>query len=325
MLISTIRKLLLLRERYRVDNFKNKLLLTVVFSLCFSTASAETLQEVVDYTVHNSPDVSATVSGRRSVEAEIEQARAGYYPRIDLDLGIGHEHKDSPSTRASGGSENQFRREFGIVLDQMIFDGFLTKNEVRRHTARTNSRAHSVHAQAEIDALNAVRAYINLQRREELIKLANENLEIHSRTNDQVILRSTQGVGRQADSEQSAARLSRSEANLIAEKGNLMDATANFIRIVGKSPSDLEDAFNPSKTLPANVEDAVQLAVENHPTIKSATEDIESTYAQRDTAKASNYPRLNLEVGKRFDDNIGGSPGRDREFTAMLRFSTLHG
>ena len=296
------------------------LLFPVFLSFGLSVASAENLQEVVDYTVHNSPDVRATAADRRAVEQEIGQARAGYYPRIDLDAGYGFEHKNSPGTRLRGdGSVGKTREELGLVLDQMIFDGFLTKNEVRRHTARTNSRAHTVHGQAEIDSLNAVRAYLNLQRRGELIELANENLEIHRRTNDQVVLRSGQGVGRQADSEQSTARLSRAETNLIAEKGNYQDEIANFIRVVGKPPSDLEEAYNPSEILPANIEDAVLLAIENHPTIKSATADIESAYAQRDTAKAPYYPRVNLEVGARHDHDINGQTGVDENYSAMLR------
>ena len=296
------------------------LLCPVVLGFGISVVSAETLQEVVDYTVHNSPDVRATAADRRAVEQEIRQARAGYFPRIDLDAGYGFEHKDSPGTRARGlGSVRQSREELGLALDQMIFDGYLTKNEVRRHTARTNSRAYTVHGQAEIDSLSAVRAYLNLQRRTVLTELAEENLEIHRRTNDQVELRSKQGVGRQADSEQSTARLSRAETNLIAEKGNYQDEVANFLRVVGRPPSDLEEAYNPSDVLPANIEDAVQLAIEYHPTIKSATADIESAYAQRDTAKAPYYPRLNLEVGVRHDADIEGIRGVDEEFSAMLR------
>lgn len=289
-------------------------------SVILSSVSAETLQEVVDYTIHNSPDVRATASDRRAVEQEIDQARAGYFPRIDIDAGYGFEHTDSPSTRARGdGGWNRSRKELGLALDQMIFDGFLTRNEVRRHTARTNSRAHTVHAQAEIDGLNAVRAYINLQRRERLVELADENLEIHRRTNDQVLLRSEQGVGRKADSEQSLARLSRAETNLIAEKGNYQDEVANFIRVVGKPPGELAEAHNPVDSLPANVDAAVQLAKENHPTIRSAEEDVESAYAQKDSAHAANYPRLNLEVGARQDDDIEGIPGQDESFSAMLR------
>jgi len=297
-----------------------KLVSSVVLSLGLSVVSAETLQEVVDFTVHNSPDVGATAADRRAVEQEIAQARAGYFPRIDLDAGYGHETTNSPGTRvARGGSVGQSREEFGLFLDQMIFDGFLTKNEVRRHTARTNSRAHTVHGQAEIDSLNAVRAYLNLQRRGELVGLADENLEIHRRTNDQVGLRSEQGVGRQADTEQSLARLSRAETNIIAEKGNFQDETANFTRVVGRPPGELEKAFNPSDTIPANVEDAVQLAIANHPTIKSAEADLESAYAQRDTAKSAYSPRVNLEVGARHDHDLDGQNGVDEGYSAMLR------
>ncbi|MFB3090781.1 MAG: TolC family protein, partial [Gammaproteobacteria bacterium] len=78
------------------------LLCPVVLGLGISVVSAETLQEVVDYTVHNSPDVRATAADRRAVEQEIGQARAGYYPRIDLDAGYGFERKASPGTRARG-------------------------------------------------------------------------------------------------------------------------------------------------------------------------------------------------------------------------------
>jgi len=313
MRIVTIRIYILMMSKYR-------LLFPVLLSFSLSAASAETLQEVVDYTVHNSPDVRATAADRRAVEEEIGQARAGYFPRIDLDAGYGYERTASPGTRARGhGSVGRTREEFGLSLDQMIFDGLLTKNEVRRQTARANSRAHNVHGQAEIDSLNAIRAYLNLQRRAVLIELAEENLVIHRRTNDQVVLRSEQGVGRQADSEQSTARLSRAETNIIAEKGNYQDETANFIRVVGRAPSELEEAYNPSEALPGNVEDAVQLATANHPTIKSATEDIESAYAQRDTAKAAYYPRLNLEVGARHDHDVDGQNGVDEHYSAMLR------
>ena len=288
------------------------------FSPCI--AQAETLQEVVDYAIHNSPDVQATASDRRAVEQEINQAKAGYFPRIDVDAGIGREHTNSPGTRARiGKAASLTREELGIALDQMIFDGFLTKNEVRRHTARTNSRAYTVHGQAEIDGLNAVRAYINLLRREELVTLAEENLEIHQRTNDQVQLRSEQGVGRKADSEQALARLSRAETNLIAEKGNYQDEVANFIRVVGKPPGDLEEPYNPSNAIPASVEQAVMTSIDNHPVIKSAEADLESAYAQRDTAKSPFYPRLNLQLGARRDRDVDGIPGKDESAYAMLR------
>ena len=299
---------------------KIRIYLLVLLGCCPLIVQAETLQEVVDYAIHNSPDVNATAADRRAVEQEIRQARAGYYPRVDVDAGIGKEHTHSPGTRArTGGGVTLTREEVGIALDQMIFDGFLTKNEVRRHTARTNSRAYTVHGQAEVDGLNAVRAYINLLRREELVALAEENLDIHKRTNDQVQLRSEQGVGRKADSEQSLARLSRAETNLIAEKGNYLDEVANFIRVVGKPPGDLDDPYNPSNTIPASVEQAVQRSIDNHPVIKSAEADIESAYAQRDTAKSPYYPRLNLQVGARRDRNIEGIEGEDESAYAMLR------
>lgn len=216
--------------------------LAIVIPLCISVsmANADTLQEAVDATVKTNPDVLAATHERQAVSKEVDQARAGYYPTLDLAIGTGWEMTDNPSTRNSGRGEVHLNRdEASLNLRQMLFDGFETSNEVDRQQARTNSRAFGVYSAAENTALDAVLAYHNVLRQQQLVELAQTNLEAHERTHDQILLRAERGVGRKADMEQSLGRLALAEANLKSELANLRDAETAYIRVVGMEPASL--------------------------------------------------------------------------------------
>ena len=163
---------------------------------------AESLHDVVDYTVNNNPQLRTQADKRTSAEHVIDQAKSGYYPTLDINGGFGYEYSNNPSTRARlKEGIGMSREEVGFQFRQMLFDGFLTRNEVTRTTEATNAEAYGVYGQAELVALDAVKAYLNLLRQTELKTLAEENLEIHRTTNDQVKLRSERGVGKKADEE----------------------------------------------------------------------------------------------------------------------------
>ena len=60
-----------------------------------------------------------------------------YYPTIDLRGGVGYEKTDSPTTHAPGfrGDDSLTRKEAGLSLRQMLFDGFDVSNNVSRTEA----------------------------------------------------------------------------------------------------------------------------------------------------------------------------------------------
>ncbi|KGM06531.1 Type I secretion system, outer membrane component LapE/AggA [Methylophaga thiooxydans] len=274
----------------------------------------------MDATVKTNPDVLAAVHERQAVSKEVDQAKAGYYPTLDLQVGTGWEMTDNPSTRGSGKGEVHLNRdEARLDARQMLFDGMETKNEVERQEARTNSRAFSVFSSAENTGLDAVEAYLNVLRRQHLVELAQTNLEAHQRTHDQIMLRSERGVGRKADMDQSLGRLALAEANLMSEQSNLRDAETSYIRVVGMEPDTLSQPDSPISLIPQTRDEAIATAVDNHPTLRLAAFDVESAQAQHATAKAPFYPDLHLELGTRADHDIDGQEGKDKDLYAMLR------
>lgn len=296
--------------------------LAIVIPLCMSVgiASADSLQEAVDATIKTNPDVLAATHERQAVSKEVDQARAGYYPTVDLAVGTGWEMTDNPSTRAAGKGEVHLNRdEASLNLRQMLFDGMETKNEVTRQEARTNSRAFGVYSSAENTGLDAVLAYHNVLRQQKLVELAQTNLEAHERTHDQIMLRAERGVGRRADMEQSLGRLALAEANLKAEQANLRDAETAYIRVVGIPPESLSKPDSPITHIPQSLDEAIAMAIDNHPTLRLASFDVESAQAQHATAKAPFYPDLHFELGTRADHDLDGQEGKDKDITAMLR------
>ncbi|NQY25987.1 MAG: TolC family outer membrane protein [Piscirickettsiaceae bacterium] len=311
---------------------KIKLLAVIIPSLCLSAAgivSAATLQEAVGTTIKTNPDVLAASNERNAVFEEVKQARAGYFPTLDLAIGTGWESSDNPTTRARKGHENVHmnRDEASLNLRQMIFDGMATKNEVRRQSARTDSRAYSVYGASENTALEAVDAYLNVLRQQSLVDLASTNLDAHERTHDQITLRSDRGVGRKADMDQSQGRVALAKANLIAEQSNLRDAETNYLRVVGDTAESLSDPESPRSFIPETVDDAIGLALGNHPTLKSAESDVESAYAQHETAASPFYPRIDFELGATADNDLDGVNGHNNDVTAMfrLRYNLFNG
>ncbi|PPC90646.1 MAG: hypothetical protein CTY34_06985 [Methylobacter sp.] len=159
-----------------------------------------------------------------------------------------------------------------------------------------------------------------MQRRETLLKVAQESLAYHTKVHDQIRLRSEQGIGKRADVEQSIGRLSLAERNLRSEEGNLKDAQTNFQRIVGVLPNQLQPVpAEPGAQLPASIDQAVELAVANHPILKSANSDVDSAFSQHETAKAAYFPRLDFEGGVTHLNNLNGNPGRNDDLIAILR------
>jgi len=297
---------------------------TVVFSavLAFSlSTSAATLEEVVSKTLGTNPDVLAAINERLSRDHEIDVAKAGYLPTVDLSAGIGHEKSNNPTTRGRGEDyDTRGRGEAAVDMRQMLFDGFATSSEVDRQMSRTESSAYGVYATSENIARDAAEAYMNVLRDRGLLALAEENYTSHERVHDQIKKRSRRGVGRKAELDQTEGRLALTKSNVIAAQNNLRNSETEYVRVVGSLPdTDLSKPENRSSDLPTTIDEAAQMAVDNNPTLKSAGADVQAAVAQYEAAKANFFPRFDIEVGQSWNNDLDGQPGTNEDVTAMLR------
>jgi len=312
-----------------VHKFK---LLTLTASLMGATllmaqsASAQSLTEAVDKTIKSNPNVLADANFRRSVDKTIDQARAGYYPQVDLNLGIGKERAENNST--APGHRTLTRGEAGLSASQMLYDGFATKSAVEQTQSQAESAGYSVFDTAETTSLRAVQVYLDVLRRQELLKLTEANLESHERIYSQIEQRFESGVGNSANLEQTKGRLALSEANLTSNRGNLDDALSSYNRVVGNMPeSPADPGLDCCDKAPATLEEALAIAYHEHPALRSAMAQHEAALAQEQGAEAPFHPRVDLELSTRADNNLDGDKGHEKEILAMvrLRYNLLNG
>lgn len=294
------------------------LLFSISFAGCLAAAS---LEDTVKETVASNPDVLIAGSQRDSVNQEMEQVRAGFFPQADITIGTGSENTDSPVTRAATGKHSRglHRNEAELFIRQLLYDGNGTVSEFERQRARVNSRAYATFSTAEVTALRAVEVYLDVLREQKLVRLAVTNLENHQATYDRILKRGISGVGRRADTQQALGRLALAKTNLMAEENNLKDAVSAFVNVVGHRPEGLVEPISRDYLLLETLDETVAAALDNHPQLKSAEADVVAAREQHKAAESLFYPRVHLEIGGTVNDNIDGISGHNNDASIMLR------
>jgi adhesin transport system outer membrane protein len=300
-------------------------------------AHGQTLKDAVETTVRSNPDVMFEANQRLANEEALKGARGGFLPKVDMFAGYGSEWSRNASTNAlsnctaltCSSSNLQYagndgirlnRQEFQTTLTQMLFDGFGVLSEVNRQGARVESAAYKTMGVSDAMGLKAIESYLNVLRTRELTKLTKENLDTHLRIMDQIRIRSGGGIGRKSDLEQVEARVGLARANLTAAEANQRDAEINYMRVVGAKPVALVKPESPaSSALPGSDDDAVRVALENHPILKSARADVKAAEYQQQAAKSFMSPRFDAEFGIGNNQNLDGQPGTNDEKFAMIR------
>ena len=311
--------------------FKKKLvgvLVASTFSLASAVQSAD-LTSVLTQALAQDPDVLEAANIRMSRLQEIDQAKAGYKPTLDLNAGYGYEYTDSPSTRdrlegapwnEDHGTEELRRGEFGLVLRQTLFDGHYTESDVDLQQARTDSATSRLYAVSDDISLDIVKAYLDVLYQREVLSLSEENLSVHQRIQDQIRLRSDAGVGRRADLDQINARVALVEANLIASKVNVQDAITAYKRRAGVEPEEnLDPVPSMKESLPADVDAAIEMGKAENPVLMQASSDIEAANAANKAAGSNDYPYIYLEVTGNLNNDLDGTEGHYNDATAMLK------
>lgn len=300
---------------------KFKLLIAALLGLVVTNqAGAVTLEEIVREATTSNPDVLIAGSERDSVEQQMEQARSGFFPQAEITIGTGWETSDNPTTRATGNGARDFNRdEAAILIRQLLFDGDSTQSEFERQRARVNSRAYDTFSTAEVTGLKALEAYLNVVKEQKLVQLAKDNLASHQAIHDRIVKRGERGVGSKADVQQALGRLALARTNLMSEQNRMQDAISAFINVVGHAPQGLEEPIARTHLLPASLDDATRIALENHPRLKSADADIDAAREQHNAARALFAPRIHLEIKGSDNDNLDGIPGSNDDAEIMVR------
>ncbi|WP_445157443.1 TolC family outer membrane protein [Halomonas sp. E14] len=280
------------------------------------------LQQAVRQAITTNPEVLAAWSGLNAAGHDVGVARGNYLPSLDAAAGVGREWRE-------GDNRGSYNTEFAeLRLTQMLYDGFATRSEVARLDRAKLVRYYELLGASESIALEAVRAYLDVSRYRELVRLAQDNYADHLRVFTQIEDRVRSGAGRGVDLEQISGRLALAESNLMTEASNLHDVTARYLRIVGTLPAEnLTPAPPLDDRLPPSVAEAVNLAFQGNPDFHAAIENIEAAQAQKSGTQSAFQPRLDLRGRTGTSNNENGFDDvgrRDRHSVELVASMNLY-
>ncbi len=292
--------------------------LAVAAAIAISPAQAETLRDVVEKAVRTNPAIDAVIANRRATEFELRQSEGRRMPRLDLDADIGGEKIDRPGGFTSDVNNRwRTRREAGLTLNQVVFDGWERVNDIYRNAARVNAASLRTLARGELVALDATEAYIDVRRHQRVIGLAQESLAAHRRILARVKEQERAGKVAQSDVIQVEERVAASEAAIERIRQSLLEAEAKFIRVVGERPRNLQPAGYPAG-VPASRREAIDAGLARSPLVGAAGADVEVARLAFEQTKSARYPTVALEVQGLTGADLAGTPGRDNEVRAQV-------
>lgn len=264
-----------------------------------------TLKEAAQKAVLNNPEVLARWHTLRASDFERDVGAGALLPRVDLLAGAGAERRSDATTRS-----RYDRTSSSLTITQLLYDGFATRNEIRRLDHARLVRLFEFFDTSESVALEVVRAYYDVLRYRQLVQLAEDNFVQHRSVFDQTDRRVKAKVARAVDLEQISARLALAEANLLTETSNLHDTTARFQRLVGQVPSaEMPLPEQLKVNIPADAATAVRQAQQRNGALRASIENVRASDAALASRSGAFQPRFDLRLRRDKGSNLSGVPG----------------
>lgn len=284
--------------------FKNKLVLYFI-SLCVPLSlSALTLEETIKRSLDTNPNILADKAAMGAAKEGVNVARAGYFPSVDVRSRGGYQYtrersKLTPFSSSFNAEANRFSNNVDLTLSQLIFDGFLTINQVKQAKGQYHLSTKNVERSEEDIALQASQAFYSILNQHGLIRVAEEDIEAHQSILQKTTERVEGGIGTRADIEQVNARLSDAYVALTTVKGELERSVAEFMDVVGVYPKDLVETPLPLNKIPQTLEETLKTGFAVNPALLVAKKRLDVVMAQFDQTESPFWPDL------RFETNVG--------------------
>ena len=259
-----------------------------------TAVQSDALRDAAQKAITTSPDVTSRLNQLRAAVDAVDIARAGWRPQVNLEADGGTDRN-----RVSGrdpATVSQSRTGLSLSINQLLWDGGAVQHEIERLGHDKLARYFELLDATEQTALEASRAYLDVQRYRRLVDLAEDSYVQHRYVLQQIQSRFKAGVGRGVDNEQALARVALAESNLTTEVSNLHDVTARYARVVGEAPpAQLPPAPSLSGAIPASPGEAMAAALRGNAAVNAAIENLRSAREVASERKSALQPRVEAD------------------------------
>jgi len=283
---------------------------------------ALSVDEMVQQTLDNNPQMQKEIGNYRAINYDLDKAKSGWKPNVDLrgDIGLEHTDRSYTNTTLNDTKDTMVRTTAGIVATENLFEGFATEYDIKEQESRILSARFNTLQSANALALRSTEVYIEVLRQKALLDLFEENVNSHERIYGLIREKTEAGSGRRSDVEQSEGRLALAYSNYIAQVNNYQDAVVNFERIYGEAHTAASLELPLAPALPAdNYEDLWLIAQRNNPTLALERSNIDVQQARLVKDKGNYYPSIDLELSADSNKNVQGYEGTNTGARGLVK------
>ena len=300
---------------------KKKVLIAVSLAL---TLSAQDLKTTVQEVLTTNPIIQEKLKNYNATKKDVTIAQAGYYPKLDLSIGVGQE--DGESAQGQDFDFSVYQNSLSLTMN--IFKGFETVNQVKQQKSRTISAAYSYIETVNDTSFEMLNQYLQVMKNNELLGNAQANVDINKEILTKVRKLYDAGLTTLSEVNKIESSLSLAESNYVVQENTLLDVTYNMHRVLGRyldTNKMTRPTFNVA--LPASIEDAAEYAMKNNPSLLVSKYNIKLAQATYEEKKSPFYPSIDLELTQQKNKNLSGVEGKYDNLRAMayLRYNFFNG
>ncbi len=302
-------------------NRVEKIILSVVVMSMFSSYSyAHTLTAAVEKALQTNPEILSAQAALKVSEEQLNSARAGYLPTIDLSLTAGEENMAKPASAVT----DMWKQDHSITLTQKLFDGGTTDSTVER--------SEEMFKQAEIRhndltgtiTLNVMESWYELYKLQRIAQMIQRNVAQHQQLFSQTQQKVKVGAAAKAELTAVEGPYIGALTAQAANSGQLSDAIARYTKVVGERPEGMlpnPETILATAQLPATVDDAVTQALSVTAGVLTAESNLLAANADHRGSKAGMLPTIDFEFTELLKNDASGTDGTEYGWTALLKMS----
>jgi outer membrane protein len=272
-------------------------------ALSSTAASSETLFGALTKAYQLNSTLNSSRAGVRVTDENVPIAKSGFRPSIGASGSIDHTSTKN-GTRLTTGS-------FGVQIDQMLFDGFQTRNNVRAAEAQVRASFEGLRNDEQNTLFDAASAYMDVIRDRQVAVLTEQNLQFLTEQARAARSRFEVGEGTRTDVAQADASRSAAIAQLAAARAQADVSEATYRQVVGDEPGKLQPGQPLAKMLPKNVDSAIAIAAADHPAIIATEHLVDASAFSVKSTEGRLLPQVSASAGINSDYGYtdGGLPG----------------
>lgn len=276
--------------------------------------AAESLMGALAKAYRNNSQLNSARAGVRVTDEGVAVAKSGWRPTVS---GVStFNYASQAGTRLTTGS-------FGVQINQTLFDGFQTLNNVRAAEARVRASNESLRNTEQNILFNAASEFMNVIRDRQIATLRERNLEFLVEQVRAARSRFEVGEGTRTDVAQADASRSAAVAQLSAARAAALASAAAYRQLVGDDPGKLKGGVV-AKGLPKNLDSAIAIAAKDHPAILATEHLVDAAAFVVKSTEGGLLPRLSAEAGvSRSYRNTSPNSFQDGTFNSASIGATL--